>query len=216
MERCSNPNLNPETNAKPEANSASNLRARALRPHHTLRCCPRARQRKSRRPPTPPPTPTPHPQWGGHLLELDETKFEWGTLYELECETVSRPAGQARLSPVHPGLMGRSASCPRAACQHSCSAEAAVGGQRLWGMHTSWGPGLHWAVHAYRSGPSRACRRPPCPGPPPALIAYTRLNPPTHKPPTNACRPARLPLVVRRQSRSGCVPSWRPSWESWV
>ena len=33
----------------------------------------------------------PLPQWGGHLLELDETKFEWGTLYELECETV-RPA----------------------------------------------------------------------------------------------------------------------------
>lgn len=26
-------------------------------------------------------------EWGGHLLELDETKFEWGTLYELECET---------------------------------------------------------------------------------------------------------------------------------
>lgn len=27
-------------------------------------------------------------EWGGHLLELDETKYEWGTLYELECETV--------------------------------------------------------------------------------------------------------------------------------
>ena len=26
--------------------------------------------------------------WQGHLLELDETKYEWGTLYELECETV--------------------------------------------------------------------------------------------------------------------------------
>ena len=30
-------------------------------------------------------------EWGGHLLELDETKFEWGTVYELECETVSEP-----------------------------------------------------------------------------------------------------------------------------
>lgn len=26
-------------------------------------------------------------EWGGHLLELDETKFEWGTVYELECES---------------------------------------------------------------------------------------------------------------------------------
>lgn len=26
--------------------------------------------------------------WRGLVLELDETKFEWGTLYELECETV--------------------------------------------------------------------------------------------------------------------------------
>jgi hypothetical protein len=26
--------------------------------------------------------------WGGHTLELDETKYEWGTLYEIECETV--------------------------------------------------------------------------------------------------------------------------------
>lgn len=26
-------------------------------------------------------------EWGGHTLELDETKYEWGTLYELECET---------------------------------------------------------------------------------------------------------------------------------
>ncbi|GAB4823572.1 hypothetical protein N2152v2_010618 [Parachlorella kessleri] len=25
--------------------------------------------------------------WQEHLLELDETKYEWGTLYELECET---------------------------------------------------------------------------------------------------------------------------------
>lgn len=28
--------------------------------------------------------------WGGHVLELDETDFEHGTLYEIECETVSR------------------------------------------------------------------------------------------------------------------------------
>ena len=27
--------------------------------------------------------------WQGYCIELDETKFEWGTLYELECETVS-------------------------------------------------------------------------------------------------------------------------------
>lgn len=26
-------------------------------------------------------------EWNGHLIELDETKYEWGTLYELECET---------------------------------------------------------------------------------------------------------------------------------
>ncbi len=26
--------------------------------------------------------------WQGLLLELDETRYEWGTLYELECETV--------------------------------------------------------------------------------------------------------------------------------
>lgn len=38
-------------------------------------------------------------EWGGHLLELDETKFEWGTVYELECETVREPQG---LLPVRP------------------------------------------------------------------------------------------------------------------
>ena len=27
-------------------------------------------------------------EWEGHLLELDETKYEWGTVYELECETI--------------------------------------------------------------------------------------------------------------------------------
>jgi hypothetical protein len=27
--------------------------------------------------------------WQGHTLELDETSYPWGTLYELECETVS-------------------------------------------------------------------------------------------------------------------------------
>jgi uncharacterized protein YjbK len=27
--------------------------------------------------------------WRGHTLELDETSYPWGTLYELECETVS-------------------------------------------------------------------------------------------------------------------------------
>eukprot|EP00887_Chlorella_sp_A99_P006098 scaffold22.g6098.t1 len=26
-------------------------------------------------------------EWRGQLLELDETRYEWGTLYELECET---------------------------------------------------------------------------------------------------------------------------------
>ncbi|EFN57892.1 hypothetical protein CHLNCDRAFT_29986 [Chlorella variabilis] len=26
-------------------------------------------------------------EWGGHLLELDETQYEWGRLYELECES---------------------------------------------------------------------------------------------------------------------------------
>ena len=25
--------------------------------------------------------------WEGHALELDETQYDWGTLYELECET---------------------------------------------------------------------------------------------------------------------------------
>lgn len=27
-------------------------------------------------------------EWEGHTLELDETKFEHGTLYEIEVETV--------------------------------------------------------------------------------------------------------------------------------
>jgi hypothetical protein len=27
--------------------------------------------------------------WQGYTLELDETKYPWGTLYELEAETVS-------------------------------------------------------------------------------------------------------------------------------
>lgn len=27
--------------------------------------------------------------WNGHQIELDETKYDWGTLYEIECETVS-------------------------------------------------------------------------------------------------------------------------------
>lgn len=40
-------------------------------------------------PPTPPRPPTLScPQWNNHVLELDETKYDWGTLYELECETV--------------------------------------------------------------------------------------------------------------------------------
>lgn len=26
-------------------------------------------------------------EWEGHVLELDETKYDWGTVYELECET---------------------------------------------------------------------------------------------------------------------------------
>lgn len=28
-------------------------------------------------------------EWEGQTLELDETQYEWGTLYEIECETVS-------------------------------------------------------------------------------------------------------------------------------
>lgn len=36
-------------------------------------------------------------EWGGHLLELDETKFEWGTLYELECETAEPERLRAEL-----------------------------------------------------------------------------------------------------------------------
>ena len=36
-------------------------------------------------------------EWEGVLLELDETKYEWGTLYELECETVRRVAPGGRL-----------------------------------------------------------------------------------------------------------------------
>jgi hypothetical protein len=30
-------------------------------------------------------------EWEGVVLELDETYFEHGTLYEIECETVSDP-----------------------------------------------------------------------------------------------------------------------------
>lgn len=25
--------------------------------------------------------------WKGHKLEVDETQFDWGTVYEVECET---------------------------------------------------------------------------------------------------------------------------------
>ena len=32
-------------------------------------------------------------EWQGVLLELDETRYEWGTLHELECETVRAPPG---------------------------------------------------------------------------------------------------------------------------
>jgi uncharacterized protein YjbK len=31
--------------------------------------------------------------WQGYTLELDETKYPWGTLYELEAETVSQSHG---------------------------------------------------------------------------------------------------------------------------
>ncbi len=31
--------------------------------------------------------------WEGHTLELDETRFEHGTLYEIECETVGGEGG---------------------------------------------------------------------------------------------------------------------------
>jgi hypothetical protein len=27
--------------------------------------------------------------WQGYTLELDATSYDWGTLYEIECETVS-------------------------------------------------------------------------------------------------------------------------------
>lgn len=30
--------------------------------------------------------------WEGFKLELDETKFDWGTVYEIEVETVSAQA----------------------------------------------------------------------------------------------------------------------------
>jgi hypothetical protein len=38
--------------------------------------------------------------WQGHTLELDETRYEWGTLYELECETV-RAGRRAAAAAVH-------------------------------------------------------------------------------------------------------------------
>jgi hypothetical protein len=31
--------------------------------------------------------------WEGETLEVDETKYEHGTLYEIECETVSYAKG---------------------------------------------------------------------------------------------------------------------------
>jgi hypothetical protein len=45
--------------------------------------------------------------WGGHTLELDETKYEWGTLYEIECETVraGAPRGKAGRG-LGPGVWG--------------------------------------------------------------------------------------------------------------
>jgi uncharacterized protein YjbK len=35
--------------------------------------------------------------WRGHVLELDETRYEWGTLYELECETAEPERLRAEL-----------------------------------------------------------------------------------------------------------------------
>ncbi|KAL4444307.1 hypothetical protein ABPG75_012044 [Micractinium tetrahymenae] len=43
-------------------------------------------------------------EWGGHLLELDETKFEWGTLYELECETAEPERLRGKLESFLTGL----------------------------------------------------------------------------------------------------------------
>ena len=31
-------------------------------------------------------------QWNGLSLEVDETKYDWGTVYEIECEAVSAPS----------------------------------------------------------------------------------------------------------------------------
>ncbi len=39
-------------------------------------------------------------EWEGFVLELDETAYEWGTLYELECETAS-VAGRWSLRSAH-------------------------------------------------------------------------------------------------------------------
>lgn len=35
--------------------------------------------------------------WEGHLIELDETQYDWGTVYELECETVEPETVKERL-----------------------------------------------------------------------------------------------------------------------
>lgn len=35
--------------------------------------------------------------WEGHIIELDETQYDWGTVYELECETVEPETVKERL-----------------------------------------------------------------------------------------------------------------------
>ena len=51
-------------------------------------------------------------QWGGHTLELDETQYPWGTLYELECETVSEGVRGADDGHVQAGSLGEPAAVP--------------------------------------------------------------------------------------------------------
>lgn len=61
--------------------------------------------------------------WQGFTLELDETRYEWGSLYELEAETVRAcaTASSAAIQPGDTAERGTAAGCRTSlrSCAHS-------------------------------------------------------------------------------------------------
>ena len=56
--------------------------------------------------------------WEGFKLELDETKFDWGTVYEIEVETV-RSSSSPCISVCYPAILF-ACDCLRNACSTLC------------------------------------------------------------------------------------------------